>query len=143
MMYAIVETSGRQFRVTEGDRILVDRVPAKVGEMVHLESVLLLGGDDGPTIGTPFVSGAAVEATVVAHRAGDKVIVFKYRPKKRERRKLGHRRMLSEIRIGAIRQAGRPAAAREAEVETAPTPPARKRRAAARSGKDTGEKHGA
>jgi large subunit ribosomal protein L21 len=141
-MYAIVETSGRQFRVTEGDRILVDRVAAKVGDTLQLDSVLLVGGEDAPTIGTPFVTGAAVEATVVAHRAGDKVIVFKYRPKKRERRKLGHRRQLSEIRIGAIRQPGR-AAAREAEVEAAPAQPARRRRAPGTATKDKGAKHGA
>jgi len=102
-MFAIVETSGRQFRVTEGDRIVVDRVAAKVGETVRLDSVLMVAGGADPAIGTPFIAGAAVEATVVAHRSGDKVIVFKYRPKKRERRKVGHRRLLSEIRIGAIR----------------------------------------
>lgn len=142
-MYAIVETSGRQFRVTEGDRILVDRVAAKVGDTVQLDSVLMVGGEDAPTIGAPFITGAAVEATVVAHRAGDKVIVFKYRPKKRERRKLGHRRQLSEIRIGAIHQPGRAAAAKEAEVEAAPAQPARKRRAPATAAKDKGEKRGA
>lgn len=143
-MYAIVETSGRQFRVTEGDRILVDRVSARVGETVRLESVLLVGGDNAPSIGTPFVAGAAVEATVLAHRAGDKVIVFKYRPKKRERRKLGHRRMLSEIRIGAIRGPSGGQASAEplppAETEGA-AQPVRSRRATTR--KQKGESHGA
>lgn len=139
-MFAIVETSGRQFRVTEGDRLLVDRVAAKVGETVRLESVLLVAGEDGSTIGTPFVAGAAVEAIVVAHRAGDKVIVFKYRPKKRERRKLGHRRQLSEIRIGAIRQPGQAEATHREPVEPAPAPATRKRTT---SRKEKGETHGA
>src|SRR5439155_15077305 len=76
-MFAIVATSGKQFKVSEGDRILVDRVPANVGETVRLDSVLMVGGDNKPMIGTPFVAGAAVEATVVAHRSGDKIIVFK------------------------------------------------------------------
>jgi large subunit ribosomal protein L21 len=102
-MYAIVATSGKQFRVSEGDRIVVDRVPAEVGQTVRLDSVLMFGGEDKPTVGTPFVSGAAVEATVVAHRSGDKIIVFKFEARKRKRRKTGHRQQLSELRIGAIR----------------------------------------
>lgn len=102
-MYAIVATSGKQFRVSEGDRILVDRVPAEVGQTVRLDSVLMFGGEDKPMVGTPFVSGAAVEATVVAHRSGDKIIVFKFEARKRKRRKTGHRQQLSELRIGTIR----------------------------------------
>jgi len=105
-MYAIVATSGKQFRVSEGDRILVDRVPADVGQTVRLDSVLMFGGEEKPTVGTPFVSGAAVEATVVAHRSGDKIIVFKFEARKRKRRKTGHRQQLSELRIGAIRAPG-------------------------------------
>ena len=125
-MYAIVATSGKQFRVSEGDRILVDRVPADVGQTVRLDSVLMFGGEDKPTVGTPFVSGAAVEATVVAHRSGDKIIVFKFEARKRKRRKTGHRQQLSELRIGAIRAPGgnppaRPSAAR-AEGEPAASP---------------------
>jgi len=105
-MFAIVATSGKQFRVTEGDRIVVDRVPANVGQAVRLESVLMVGGDQKPMVGTPFVDGAAVEATVVSHRSGDKIIVFKFEARKRKRRKIGHRQQLSELRIGAIRAPG-------------------------------------
>lgn len=119
-MYAIVATSGKQFRVSEGDRILVDRVPAEVGETVRLDSVLMFGGDDKPMVGTPFVSGAAVEATVVAHRSGDKVIVFKFEARKRKRRKTGHRQQLSELRIGAIRPPGNDAARGEGESASSP-----------------------
>jgi len=118
-MYAIVATSGRQFRVTEGDRILVDRVPARIGETVRLESVLLVGGDSVPLVGRPFVSGAAVEATVLGHRGGEKLIVFRYRPKKRVRRKRGHRQMLSELRIGAIRRPGEDGAGEQRPAEAA------------------------
>jgi large subunit ribosomal protein L21 len=124
-MYAIVATSGKQFRVSEGDRILVDRVPAEVGQTVRLDSVLMFGGEDRPMVGTPFVSGAAVEATVVAHRSGDKIIVFKFEARKRKRRKTGHRQQLSELRIGAIQPPGenpppRPSPAR-GEGESAPS----------------------
>ena len=141
-MFAIVETSGRQFRVTEGDRIVVDRVAAKVGETVRLDSVLMVAGGGDPAIGTPFIAGAAVEATVVAHRSGDKVIVFKYRPKKRERRKVGHRRLLSEIRIGAIRRPGQAEAASDEQTQTTPAPaPAARKRTSSR--KEKGETHGA
>ena len=106
VMYAIVATSGKQFRVTEGDRIIVDRVSANVGQTVRLDSVLMLGGDEKPLVGTPFIQGAAVEATVVSHRSGDKVIVFKFEARKRKRRKVGHRQQLSELRIGAIQAPG-------------------------------------
>src|SRR6266849_3219087 len=139
-MFAIVETSGRQFRVTEGDRIVVDRVAARVGETVRLDSVMKVAGGEDPAIGTPFIAGAAVEATVVAHRSGDKVIVFKYRPKKRERRKVGHRRLLSEIRIGAIRRSVQAEATTEEPTQSTPAPAAR-RRAASRNEK--GATHGA
>jgi large subunit ribosomal protein L21 len=116
-MFAIVATSGKQFKVSEGDRILVDRVSANVGQTVRLDSVLLLGGDSKPLVGTPFIDGAAVEATVVSHRSGDKVIVFKFEARKRHRRKTGHRQQLSELRIGAIRAPGERSADQSAAAE--------------------------
>jgi large subunit ribosomal protein L21 len=146
-MFAIVATSGKQFKVSEGDRILVDRVPANVGQTVRLDSVLLLGGDDKPLVGTPFVDGAAVEATVVSHRAGDKVIVFKFEARKRHRRKTGHRQLMSELRIGAIRAPGsrtvqQPAGAERAETAE-PTgggrPAAKSRKPATAAAKKTNQ----
>lgn len=134
-MYAIVATSGKQFRVAEGDRILVDRVGVRVGETVRLEAILLLGGDSVPLVGRPFVPGAAVEATVVAHRAGARVIALRYRPKKRVRRKHGYRQQLSELKIGAIHRPGgeRPAA----------EPKAAAGKASGSRKKGKGESHGA
>jgi large subunit ribosomal protein L21 len=123
-MFAIVATSGKQFKVSEGDRIVVDRVPANVGETVRLDAVLMLGGDDKPVVGTPLVAGAAVEATVVSHRSGDKIIVFKFEARKRKRRKIGHRQQLSELRIGAIRAPGGATGDRPAAKEQ-PAPAAR------------------
>ena len=146
-MFAIVATSGKQFKVSEGDRIVVDRVPANVGQTVRLDSVLLLGGDDKPLVGTPFVDGAAVEATVVSHRAGDKVIVFKFEARKRHRRKTGHRQLLSELRIGAIRAPGEQKATQTAAAEPAATeerasgarPAAKSRKPATAAAKKTKE----
>jgi large subunit ribosomal protein L21 len=123
-MFAIVATSGKQFKVSEGDRILVDRVPVNVGETVRLDSVLMVGGDDKPLVGTPFVAGAAVEATVVSHRAGDKLIVFKFEARKRHRRKIGHRQRYSELRIATITipNGGRERASAPAEQAAEPRP---------------------
>ncbi len=137
-MYAIVAASGKQFRVSEGDRIVVDRVSADVGETVRLESVLLLGGDDAPQVGKPFVTGAFLEATVLSHRAGDKIIVFRFKERKRFRRKVGHRQLLSELKIGAIHAPGarrkesaaaEEAAAQESAAEQAARPAGRAKRA--------------
>lgn len=133
-MFAIIAASGKQFRVSQGDRIVVDRLDHGVGETVRLDAVLLLGGDDRPLVGTPFVSGALVEAVVLGHRAGDKVIVFKYKAKARYRRKYGHRPMLTELKIGAIHRPGNGHAAAEPApgvVPAAPRVPARGRRRAA------------
>jgi large subunit ribosomal protein L21 len=130
-MFAIIAASGKQFRVTEGDRIVVDQIAREVGDTVRLDSVLLVAGDAEPLVGTPFVAGAAVDATVLAHRSGDKVVVFKYKAKVRYRRKYGHRPRLTELRIGTIH---RPGADQEGERppagDTGEKAPARGRRKA-------------
>jgi len=135
-MFAIVATSGKQFRVSEGDRILVARVPAGVGETVRLDSVLMLGGDERPMVGTPLVAGALVEATVVAHRSGEKIIVFKFEARKRHRRKIGHRQLLSELKIGSIHAPGKKA---QSDEKTATRAPAKSRKTPAAAGPSTQE----
>jgi large subunit ribosomal protein L21 len=139
-MFAIVATSGKQFKVSEGDRIIVDRVPKNVGETVRLESVLMLGGDTRPMVGTPYLPGAAVEATVVSHRSGDKIIVFKFEARKRHRRKMGHRQQLSKLRIGAIQAPSGSGASTEtaAPARTARGEPAPAKRASSKPKKATG-----
>ena len=129
-MYAILKHGGHQYRVTAGDRLLVDRLPAEVGSTVTLEPVLLVGDGDGAEVGAGTVAGARVLATVVAHRRGRKLRVFTFKPKKRHRRTLGYRSQLTELRIdevtsgkpapaAASRRAARPAAA-AGEAEPAP-----------------------
>jgi large subunit ribosomal protein L21 len=102
-MYAILETGGKQYRVKPGDTIHVERLSAEPGETLELGSVLLLAGDDEPArVGTPSVPGAVVQAEVVEHGRGEKIIVFRYKSKVRYRRKTGHRQALTRLRITDI-----------------------------------------
>ena len=100
--YAIIETGGKQYRVSVGDRISVERLPDDAGGEITIDRVLLLGGDGPVRVGTPVVGGATVTATVDDHFRGEKIIVFKYKPKKRYRRKIGHRQELTHLTITAI-----------------------------------------
>jgi large subunit ribosomal protein L21 len=102
MKYAIVEDGGKQYRAVEGVTIDVDRFPAEEGEQIDLERVLLVADDDEVMIGTPFVAGAKVQATVVSQVKGPKVVVFKYKPKQRYRSKKGHRQQYTRIMIDTI-----------------------------------------
>ncbi|MDR3166311.1 MAG: 50S ribosomal protein L21 [Treponema sp.] len=100
-MYALVEFKGKQYKAEKGAVLKVDRIDAEVGQMVDIDSVLLLSGDT-VTVGAPYVKGAKVSAVVESHGKGNKIIVFKYKPKKDYRRKQGHRQQYSVIKIGDI-----------------------------------------
>lgn len=100
--YAIVETGGKQYRVKVGDRIRVERIHSDAGSDISLDRVLLLGGSGTTTVGAPLVDGAIVTAHVDEHLRGEKIHVFKYKPKKRYRRKIGHRQELTELTITGI-----------------------------------------
>jgi len=100
--YAIIETGGKQYRVSVGDRISVERLPAEESDEITIERVLLLGGDGDVKVGTPVVSGASVTAKIDDHFRGEKIHVFKYKPKKRYRRKIGHRQELTHLTITGI-----------------------------------------
>jgi large subunit ribosomal protein L21 len=101
--YAIIETGGNQYRVKVGDRIRVERIAAEAGSDISLDRVLLLGGTGTTTVGAPVVEGAAVDAHIDNHVRGEKLYVFKYKPKKRYRRKIGHRQELTELTITGIK----------------------------------------
>ncbi len=102
-MYAIIRTGGRQYRASAGDVIDVERLPYEVGDKVEFDEVLLVSGDDGKLrIGQPVVEGAKVEATVLEQFRGRKIIVWKYRPRERYRRKQGHRQYYTRLRIDRI-----------------------------------------
>jgi large subunit ribosomal protein L21 len=101
-VYAIIQTGGHQYRVAPGDTIEVERIDAQPGSDVELGEVLLVSGDNGVQIGTPFVGGAKVVARVVGPAKGEKLIVFKFKAKKRYRRKTGHRQGLTRLSIKEI-----------------------------------------
>lgn len=100
--YAIVESGGKQYKVTEGATLEVDRLPGEVGEQVVLDRVLLVTEDGKVHVGTPTVPGAQVIATIQEHFKGPKIIVFKYRPKKRYRVKTGHRQQYTRLLVNSI-----------------------------------------
>jgi len=122
-MYAVIETGGKQYRVELGTEIEIDRLEAAPGETIELGRVLLLADGDDAQVGRPIVDGATVSASVVRQDRGDKIVVFKYRPKARRRVKHGHRQELTTVRISDIVFNGRSAAseaeaqAREADAE--------------------------
>jgi len=101
-MYAVVATSGRQYRVNSGDRIEVNRLVGEVGSTVVLDDVIMVGQGADVTVGTPKVAAARVEAQIVAHKRGPKIIIFKHKRRKGYRRKQGHRQDLTALRITGI-----------------------------------------
>src|ERR1035437_4690473 len=101
IMYAILSHGGRQYRVSAGDRLVVDRLEAEVGSVIALEPILLTGGDGATGLGRE-IEGMRVAATVVAHTRGRKLRIFKYKAKKRYRKVAGHRSDLTELRVESI-----------------------------------------
>lgn len=101
-MYAVIESGGKQYRVSPGDVIRVEKLEADAGQTVTLDRVLLVAGDSGVQVGTPTLANAAVTATVKAHGRGDKILVFKKRRRKHFRKTIGHRQHFTEIEITRI-----------------------------------------
>ena len=101
-MYAIIESGSKQYRVSEGDVIRVDLVPQPVGTQLEIEGVLLLANGSGVKVGRPLVEGAKVVARVEALERGEKLLVWKYRPKQRYRRRQGYRQLFLRLRIEKI-----------------------------------------
>ena len=100
-MYAVIKTGGKQYRVQQGDVIFVEKLNAQADEAVTFDEVLLIGGDE-TRIGTPTVAGARVEGKVLSQVKSRKIIVYKYKAKKNERKKQGHRQPYTKVEITAI-----------------------------------------
>ena len=101
-MFAVIKTGGKQYLVAPGQKLKIEKLPQKEGEEVLFEEVLLVKEGEGIRIGTPFVEGAAVKARVLKQGKGKKIIAFKFKPKKKEKRKQGHRQLFTEVEITAI-----------------------------------------
>jgi large subunit ribosomal protein L21 len=100
-MYAVIKTGGKQYRVSEGESLRVEKLDGARGDTLQLTDVLMLGGDK-VAIGSPLVKGATVSAEIVAQGLAKKIIVFKMRRRKRYRRKNGHRQPFTELKITSI-----------------------------------------
>ena len=130
--FAVVQTGGKQYRVQPGDVLDVERLPMDVGDPVDLSDVRLIADDGEVLVGSPQVEGALVRAQVVEHLRGPKLVVFKYKPKTRYRRKTGHRQELTRLQIEDLVLPGsateekpapkrrRASSAKAAEAEEAP-----------------------
>ena len=101
-MYAVIKTGGKQYRVQQGDVIFVEKLNAQADEAVTFDEVLLVGEADQSKVGTPVVEGAKVEGKVLAQVKGKKIVVYKYKAKKNERKKQGHRQPYTKVQITAI-----------------------------------------
>ena len=101
-MYAVVKTGGKQYRVSAGEKLRIEQIPAEVGQEIILDQVLAVADGDNVRMGTPLVSGAKVSAKVLAQGRGDKVHIFKMRRRKHYRKSQGHRQNYTEIEILGI-----------------------------------------
>ena len=119
-MYAIVEIAGQQFKVAKDQKLFVHRLQDKEGSKVSFDKVYLLDDGKKVTVGAPAISGAVVEAKVVSHLKGDKVIVFKKKRRKGYRVKNGHRQALTELMVEKIVASGSKPAAAKPKAEKAP-----------------------
>lgn len=105
-MYAVIKTGGKQYRVQPGDTIVVEKLNGDAGQELKFDSVLMLGGDKGVTVGAPLIDGAFVGATLIETRKGEKVKIFKKTRRQGYRRTNGHRQLESVLRITGIEGAG-------------------------------------
>ncbi len=101
-MYAVIRTGGKQYRVAAGDVVEVEKLEGAVGDSITLDDVLLVSNGDAVQVGTPNVGGASVTAKITGQYRGNKIMVFKYRPKKRIRVRRGHRQYITRLQIQSV-----------------------------------------
>lgn len=101
-MYAIVRSGGKQYKVAVGDELQLERIASEAGAAIDLGEVLMVADGEDLRVGTPIVAGAVVRATVLAQERGKKIIVFKYKAKKRYRKRAGHKQDLTRVKIEEI-----------------------------------------
>ena len=126
-MYAIIETCGKQYKVSEGDVVFFEKLGAEEGKKVKFDNVILVSDGKKIEVGTPYVKGAKVEGKVIANGKAKKIVVFKYKAKKNYRRKQGHRQPFTKVEITSIKLAAEKA---DTEKKTAETKTAEKKETA-------------
>ena len=102
-MYAIIESCGKQYKVAQGDVVFFEKLDTEEGKKVSFDKVVLLSNDGKVQVGNPYVANAKVEGKVISHGRGKKVLVFKYKPKKNERKTRGHRQDYTKVEITSIK----------------------------------------
>ena len=102
-MYAIIEACGRQYKVQEGEAVYFEKLDVEEGKKVSFDKVVLISNDGKVQVGNPYVTGVKVEGKVVSHGRGKKILVFKYKPKKNERKTRGHRQDYTKVEITSIK----------------------------------------
>ena len=118
-MYAIIESCGKQYKVTEGDVVFFEKLDAEEGKKVTFDKIVLVSEEGKVQVGNPYVKGVKVEGKVVSHGKGKKIIVFKMKPKKNERKKQGHRQPYTKVEITSIKTATAKATAAKEEKPAA------------------------
>ncbi len=118
-MYAVIKTGGKQYKVAAGDYLKVEKLDGEVGSKVVIDKILMLADGDDVKIGSPLVAGAKVNATVLSHGKGDKVMIFKFHRRKHYRKTQGHRQSYTEIKIDDINGKGAAVKAESAKKATA------------------------
>jgi large subunit ribosomal protein L21 len=122
-MYAVIKTGGKQYKVSQGDQLVIEKVEGEAGDTISFDQVLMLASEDGVTVGSPLVEGAQVVGELVELKRSKKIIIFKKRRRQNYRRKKGHRQemtvlRISEILTGGARPSGKKAAKPAAKAET-------------------------
>jgi large subunit ribosomal protein L21 len=102
LMYAVIKTGGKQYKVAPGEKLKVEQIPADVGAEVIIDQVLMVGDGESVRLGQPVVAGVTVKAIVVAHGRGEKVTIFKMRRRKHYQKHQGHRQNYTELKIDSI-----------------------------------------
>lgn len=101
-MYAVIKTGGKQYRITEGQTLRVEKLSAEVGATVDIDQVLMIADGDNIKVGAPLVQGSKVTATVKAHGRGEKIRIIKFRRRKHHMKQMGHRQDYTELQITGI-----------------------------------------
>ncbi|OGQ48240.1 MAG: 50S ribosomal protein L21 [Deltaproteobacteria bacterium RIFCSPLOWO2_02_FULL_47_10] len=101
-MYAIIATGGKQYKISENDTVRVEKLLGNAGDKINFDKILMVGGDNGPKVGRPYLNGANVEAEILAQDRAKKVLVFKKKRRKGFKKMIGHRQCYTEVRVTKI-----------------------------------------